>query len=191
MRDYVYNPTGKPLGITSPVPKRPFFQFKMELEDVGGDGQERPFRRDLGRSSAQESAIFQVLFGEGKGTFGLDGAIDAQQLAFRGIDLRFHGLPLGGKALGYVDDLAALLQWPFASAGTNALLLQWASLAVIANIDRCRDAQAARRFGVLVMVVPYRLARCAGIGVAVRIIRHVLPPADVRAVLFLLSHFMV
>ena len=41
----------------------------MELEDVGGDGQERPFRRDLWRAPAQESAIFQVLFGEGKGTF--------------------------------------------------------------------------------------------------------------------------
>ena len=82
----------------------------MELEEVGGDGQERPFGRDLWRAPAQETAIIQILLGEGEGAFGLYGAIDAQQLTFRGVDLCFHGFPLGGEALGDVDDLAALLQ---------------------------------------------------------------------------------
>ena len=59
----------------------------MELEDVGGDGQERPFRGGLWRTPAQEAAIIQILLGEGEGAFGLNGTVDAQQLAFRGIDL--------------------------------------------------------------------------------------------------------
>ncbi len=111
------------------------FQFIMELEDVGRDGQERPFRGDLWCAPAQETAILQILLGEGKGAFGLNGAVDAQQLALRGIDLRFHGLSLSSKAFGDVDDLAALLQRLLAAAGANTLLLQRAALAVVTDVD--------------------------------------------------------
>ena len=67
----------------------------------------------LWRAPEQETAIIQILLGEGEGAFGLNGAVDAQQLALRGIDLRLHGLPLGGEALGNLYDLAAFLQWLF------------------------------------------------------------------------------
>ena len=93
----------------------------MELEDVGSDAQERPFRRDLWPSTAEESAVIQVLLGEGEGAFCLYGAIDAQQLTLRGVDLRFHGFPLGGEPFGDVDYLAAFFQWCLA-AGTDAFL---------------------------------------------------------------------
>ena len=82
----------------------------MELEDVGGDGQERPFRRDLRGAPAQETAVFQILLGKGKGAFGLNGAIDTQQLALWGIDFCLHGFPLSGEAFGNLYDLTALLQ---------------------------------------------------------------------------------
>ena len=111
------------------------FELKMELEDVGGDDQKRPFRRDLWRAPAQETAIIQILLGKGEGAFDLNRAIDAQQFAFRSIDLCLHCLPLGGEALGNVDNLVALLQRSFAAAGANALLLQRTSLAVVADID--------------------------------------------------------
>ena len=95
----------------------------MGLEDVSSDAQKRPFRRDCRSAPAQESAIAQVLLGKCEGTFRLYGAIDTQQLAFRGVEFRLHGGPLGGKALGDVDNLAALLQ-RLLTAGAYALLFQ-------------------------------------------------------------------
>ena len=62
---------------------------------------------------------------------------------------------------------------------------------MIADIDRGCNVQPARRFGVLVVIVANRLSRRAGVGVAVRIIGHVLPAADVRAVLSLLPGLVV
>ena len=54
-------------------------EFMMKLEDVGGDGQERPFRRDFRGSPAQETAIIQILLGKGEGAFGLNGAVRKKQ----------------------------------------------------------------------------------------------------------------
>jgi len=82
----------------------------MEFKDVGGDGQERPFRRNPWGSPAQETATIQILLGEGEGAFGLNGAVDAQQHTFRSIDLRLHGLPPGGEAPGDLYDLTVLFQ---------------------------------------------------------------------------------
>ena len=106
----------------------------VELEDVGGDTQKRPFRWYLWPSPAHESAVIEVLLRESERAFSLYGAIDEQQPAFRSIELRFHGRPLGSEALGDVDDLAALLQ-RFLAVGADALLLQRAALAAITDID--------------------------------------------------------
>ena len=160
------------------------FELMMELEDVGRNAQKRPFRADFFRSPTEEATVVHVLLGQGEGAFRLYGAVNAKQLALRGIDLRFHSLPLGGEAFGNVDDLTALLQWRLAAAGPDALLFERAALAMIADIDRSRNLQSVGRPGVLVMVVADRLARRADVGIACRIVSHVFPPTDVCPVLF-------
>ena len=69
---------------------------------------------------------------------------DAQQLAFRGIDLRLHGLPLGGEAPGDVDDLTALLQ-RLLLPPARMHFLQQASLAMVTDAGRGCNLQSACR----------------------------------------------
>ena len=140
-------------------PQAVVFELMMQLEDVYRDAQKRPLRADFLCSPTQKASVVHVFLGQREGAFRLYGAVDAKQFALRGIDLRFHGLPLGGEVFGNLDDLAALLQRRLAAAGTDALLLERVALAMIADIDRSRDLQAIGRPGVLIMVVADRLAR--------------------------------
>ena len=85
-----------------------FLEFIVQLENVIGKAQERPFDFDLDLPAKQEASEVHVLLHHRKDAFGLDAPIDAKKFALLGVDSLFHRFPLCGKAFGYIDDLVPL-----------------------------------------------------------------------------------
>ena len=154
----------------------------MQLENVVGQAQERPFHFDLDSAAEKEPTKAHVFLDHGKDALGLDAAIDPDQLALDCVDPFFHCLPLTGKTLGYIDDLAALCQRFLAAACPDALFFQRTTAAVLAAVNRGLHFKATLRFVLLYTIKGDCLPAGAGVGVRLGVIRHVFTAADVCAV---------
>ena len=61
----------------------------VEFEDVKSKAEEEPLHGDIAFSAREKPSEMHVLFGHGKGTLRLDGAVDAQETALLGGDAQF------------------------------------------------------------------------------------------------------
>ena len=80
----------------------------MQLENVVGQAQQRPFHFNLNGAAKKEPTKAHVFLDHGEYALGLDAAVHADQLAFSRVDAFLHFSPLPGKTLGDIDDLVAL-----------------------------------------------------------------------------------
>ena len=163
--------------------------FMMQLENVVGQAQQRPFHFNLNGAAEKESTKAHVFLDHGKDALGLDAAVDPDQLALRCVDAFLHLSPLSCETLGDIDDLTALCQRLLAAACPDALLFQRTASTVLAAVNGGLHFKAALRFGLLYAVKGDCLPIGAGVGICFGIIFHILPAADVCAVfprLFLL-----
>lgn len=110
--------------------------FMMQLEKVVSQAQQRPFHFDLDGAAEKEPTKAHVFLNHGENALCLDAAIDPDKLSFVCVDPFFHLSSLPGKALGHVDDLAALCQRFLAAACPDAHLFQRATGTVLAAVDR-------------------------------------------------------
>ena len=102
----------------------------VEFEDVKGKAKEEPLNGDIAFPASEEPAEVHVFFGHGKGTLGLNGAVDAQQTTlFRGNAL-FHFFPLTQEILVDVEGLGSLFYGFLAGTFADTLLFAGAALAV-------------------------------------------------------------
>ena len=102
----------------------------VEFEDVKSKAEEEPLNGDITFSAGEEPAEVHVFFGHGKGTLGLDGAVDAQQTAlFRGNAL-FHFFPLTQEILVDIEGLGSLFQRFLAVTFADTFVFAGAALAV-------------------------------------------------------------
>ena len=65
-----------------PASQATVLYFMMQTQDVQCQTEQQPFGGDLYLSAKQEASEIKILLDIGKGAFGLNGAIDSQQLAF-------------------------------------------------------------------------------------------------------------
>ena len=119
--------------------------FMMQLENIAGQAQQRPFHFNLHGAAEKEATKSHVFLDHGKNALGLDAAVDPDQLALSCIDPFFHGFPLAGKAFGDIDDLAALCQRLLAAACADALLFHRATGTVLAAVNICLLLLRSRR----------------------------------------------
>ena len=110
--------------------------FMVKLKDVKGKAKEEPLNGDIAFPASEEPAEVHVFFGHGKGTLGLDGAIDAQQTALLRGDALFHLFPLTQEILVDIEGLGSLFQGLLAGTFADTFVFAGAALAVFTAINR-------------------------------------------------------
>ena len=146
----------------------------MQLENVVGQTQQRPFYFYFNGAAEKEPSKPHVFLDHGEHTLGLDAAVDADQLSLSRVDAFLHLSPLPCETLGYIDDLTALCQRLLTAAGPDAFLFLRAAGTVLAAVNGGLQFKATLRFGLLYAVEGERLPAGAGVGICFGVICHVL-----------------
>ena len=159
----------------------------VEFEDVKSKAEEEPLNGDIAFSTSEKPSEMHVLFGHGKGTLRLDGAVDAQETALLGGDALFHFFPLTQEIFVDVEGLGSFLQGFLAGTFADTFVFAGAVLAVLAAVNGSfgQKARLCLLFFYLGLYQAFPLG--TDILILVREIGHILSPPRVGAVfLFLL-----
>ena len=116
----------------------------MELENVQSQGEQQPFGLDFFLASKQELTEIQVFLDISESTFGLDGTIDPEQLAWGRGNFSFHRFPLFLEAFGNIEDFVSFFQGLLAAARLDAFLFQGAFVTAVTFIHAGSDLKAGR-----------------------------------------------
>ena len=93
-----YKPAGKDDGIFRSLPKRLFWTFMVQMENVEGEAEQQPFSSNLHIAPKQKTPEIKILLHIRKVALGLNGTVHPKQTSLGRGDLCFHSLPLSGKA---------------------------------------------------------------------------------------------
>ena len=122
------------------------FGFMVKFQDIKGKAKEEPFHGDITFTPGKKSAEVHIFFGHGKGTLGLDGAVDAEQTALLGRDALLHFFPLAEEIFVYIEGLCPVCQRFFAGAFPNTFFFAGTSRTIFTAINGSFGQKTSLRF---------------------------------------------